>query len=235
MLRAMRLLPVFLGSAWLIASCVPRSPTVANNGTPPGAPGATVGPMPLPPDAPVAIHQVSEIEPAPVAVASEPIPGFMRGINLGNALDAPQEGAWGVTLDEKHFEMAKAAGLDHIRLPVRFNSHAKDEAPYTIEEKFFERVDWAIDQAAKRGLSIFDYFKIVEAYIKSSKRRVYLGEFGVTDNADPKSREVWLRIVRQEAEKRKIGWAIWDDGGKFRAMNVTLGTWVAPIHAGLFE
>jgi endoglucanase len=365
-------------------------------------------PRPLPPDAPVAIHQVSEIEPPPVAIASEPIPGFMRGINLGNALDAPQEGAWGVTLEDKHFEMAKAAGLDHIRLPVRFSAHAKKEAPYTIEDAFFERVDWALERAAAHGLSIiidlhhyeelmkkpaqhadrvvgiwkqvaeryksrpasvafelinepcnelksallnplqqraiaairatnptrliiansyfwagadylkelelptdpnviasfhdyqpilfthqgmpfmpaefqtrgivfpgpparpviateagqkldwvstwidsynsqpiasnangpnaiFDYFKVVEAYIKASKRRVYLGEFGVTDNADPKSREVWLRIVRQEAEKRKIGWAIWDDGGKFRALNVALGTWVAPIHAGLFE
>ncbi|MEI9952922.1 MAG: cellulase family glycosylhydrolase [Pseudomonadota bacterium] len=56
-----------------------------------------------------------------------------------------------------------------------------------------------------------------------------------SDNADPKSREAWLRMVRQEAEKRKIGWAVWDDGGKFRALNVTLGTWVAPVHAGLFE
>jgi endoglucanase len=408
MLGSMRLLPLLLASTWLIASCVPRSPSGASNGAPPATPAEAVGPMPLPPDAPVAFHLVSEIEPPPVAVASEPMPGFMRGINLGNALDAPQEGAWGVTLEEKHFEMAKAAGLDHIRLPVRFNAHAKDEAPYTIEEKFFERVDWALDRAHKYGLSIiidlhhyeelmkkpaqhadrvvgiwkqvaerykgrpasvafelinepcnelksallnpiqqraiaairatnptrliiansyfwagadylkelelpadpnviasfheyqpilfthqgmpfmpaefqtrgivfpgppaapvsaveaaqkfdwvtnwissynsqpiatnsngpnaiFDYFKVVEAYIKSSKRRVYLGEFGVTDNADPKSREVWLRLVRQEAEKRKIGWALWDDGGKFRAMNVALGTWVAPIHAGLFE
>jgi len=405
MLGSMRLLHLLLASTFLYGSCVPRRSHV---GSADGAPPAQPGVAPLPPDAPVAIHQVSEVEPAPIEVASEPVPGFMRGINLGNALDAPREGAWGVTLEEKHFEMAKAAGLDHIRLPVRFNSHAKNEAPYTIEEPFFERVDWALDRAAAHGLSIiidlhhyeelmakpaqhadrvvgiwkqvaerykkrpasvafelinepckelksallnpiqqraiaairatnptrliiansyfwagadylkelelpqdpnviasfhdyqpilfthqgmpfmpaefqtrgivfpgppaapvtvveagqkfdwvntwinsyntqaiatnangpnaiFDYFKIVEAYIKSSKRRVYLGEFGVTDNADPKSREEWLRIVRKEAEKRKIGWALWDDGGKFRAMNVTLGTWVKPIHAGLFE
>ena len=404
MLVAMRLLHVILASIWSIAACIPRRPHGTDNATTPGV----SAPAPLPPDAPVAIHRVSEIEPPPIAIESDPLPGFMRGINLGNALDATQEGAWGVTLQEKHFEMAKAAGLDHIRLPVRFNAHAKNEAPYTIEDSFFKRVDWAIDQATSRGLSIiidlhhyeelmkkpaqhadrlvgiwkqvaerykgrpqsvafelinepcnelksallnplqqraiaairatnpthliiansyfwagadylkelelppdpnviasfhdyqpilfthqgmpfmpgefqtrgvvfpgppaapvtpvelgqktdwvsawfdsynsqpiatnsngpkaiFDYFKLVEAYIKSSKRRVYLGEFGVTDNADPKSREVWLRIVRQEAEKRKIGWALWDDGGKFRAMNVALGTWVAPIHAGLFE
>jgi len=401
----MRLLHLLLASTWVIAACVPRKPSVANSQA--SAPAQSPA-MPPPPPAPVAIHRVSEIEPPPVEVASEPIPGFMRGINLGNALDAPQEGAWGVTLDEKHFTMAKAAGLDHIRLPVRFNAHADKHAPFTIEASFFKRVDWAVDRATANGLSIiidlhhyeelmkkpaehaerllaiwkqvaehyknrpasvafelinepcnelksallnplqqraisairatnptrliiadsyfwagadylkelelpadpnvvasfheyqpilfthqnmpfmpgefqtrgvvfpgppaesvtpvemgqntewvrtwfasynsqpiatnsngpnavFDYFKLVEAYIKSSKRRVYMGEFGVTDNADPKSREEWLRLVRKEAEKRKIGWAVWDDGGKMRAMNVTLGTWVAPIHAGLFE
>lgn len=403
----MRLLHLLLASTWTIAACVPRKPSVANDLSTPSAANAPGAATPLPPQ-PVAIHQVSEIEPPPVEVASEPIPGFMRGINLGNALDAPQEGAWGVTLDEKHFSMAKAAGLDHIRLPVRFNAHADKRPPYTIEAAIFKRVDWAVEQAAANGLSIiidlhhyeelmtkpaehadrlvaiwkqvaehyknrpasvafelinepckelksallnplqqraiaairatnptrliiadsyfwagadylkelelpadpnviasfheyqpilfthqnmpfmpgefqtrgvvfpgppaepvtpvemgqntewvrnwfasynsqpiatnsngpsavFDYFKLVEAYVKSSKRRVYMGEFGVTDNADPKSREEWLRLVRKEAEKRKIGWAVWDDGGKMRAMNVTLGTWVAPIHAGLFE
>jgi endoglucanase len=403
----MRLLHLLLASTWVIAACVPRKPSVANSQSTASAP-APYPAMPPPPPAPVAIHRVSEVEPPPVEVASEPIPGFMRGINLGNALDAPQEGAWGVTLEEKHFTMAKAAGLDHIRLPVRFNAHADKQAPYTIEASFFKRVDWAVDRAAANGLSIiidlhhyeelmkkpaehserllsiwkqvaehyenrpasvafelinepcnelksallnplqqraiaairstnptrliiadsyfwagadylkelelpadpnviasfheyqpilfthqnmpfmpgefqtrgvvfpgppaepvtpvemgqntdwvrtwfasynsqpiatnsngpnavFDYFKLVEAYVKNSKRRVYMGEFGVTDNADPKSREEWLRLVRKEAEKRKIGWAIWDDGGKMRAMNVKLGTWVAPIHAGLFE
>ena len=149
----MRLLHLLIASTWLYAACVPRRrPYVASvdGAAQPGVPG----PQPLPADAPVATHQVSEIEPPPVAAASEPIPGFMRGINLGNALDAPREGAWGVTLDEKHFAMAKAAGLDHIRLPVRFSAHANNEAPYSIEEPFFERVDWALDRAAAHGLSI---------------------------------------------------------------------------------
>ena len=150
MLVAMRLLHVILASIWSIAACIPRRPHGTDNATTPGV----SAPAPLPPDAPVAIHRVSEIEPPPIAIESDPLPGFMRGINLGNALDATQEGAWGVTLQEKHFEMAKAAGLDHIRLPVRFNAHAKNEAPYTIEDSFFKRVDWAIDQATSRGLSI---------------------------------------------------------------------------------
>ena len=81
-------------------------------------------------------------------------PELQRGINLGNALDADQEGKWGVTLSEDHFQMAKDAGLDHIRLPARFSGHADKTAPYTIEPAFLSRVDWAIDQALQRGMSI---------------------------------------------------------------------------------
>ena len=52
---------------------------------------------------------------------------------------------------------------------------------------------------------------------------------------DAGSRESWLRIVRQQAEKRHIGWALWVDGGRFRAMNVEQGDWLAPIRADCFS
>ncbi len=42
-----------------------------------------------------------------------------RGINLGNALDAPSEGAWGVVLKEEYFQIIKDAGFNSIRLPIR--------------------------------------------------------------------------------------------------------------------
>lgn len=405
--REMRLYQhLFLVPVWLSVACLPpvsRSYVASIDGARPSLPVSLTAAAPT-----AAIHQVSEVAPPPVGTASEPVPGFMRGINLGNALDAPSEGAWGVTLEPSHFAMAKAAGLDHVRLPVRFSAHADLKAPFTIEEAWLKRVDWAIDQAAEHGLSIiidlhhyeelmkkpsehaerlvglwrqiaerykgkpasvafelinepcnelkpeflnpitqrtlaavrasnptrlvfvdsffwasadqlknlelprdpnlvpsfhdyqpilfthqgmpwmtaefqtpgivfpgppaapltplpaaqqtgwvstwfssynsapisenangpkaiFDYFKIVEEYVKSTGRRVYMGEFGVSDNVDAKSRESWLRIVRQEAEKRHIGWALWDDGGRFRAMNVKQGDWVAPIRAGLFQ
>jgi endoglucanase len=339
----------------------------------------------------------------------EPVPGFMRGINLGNGLDAPQEGAWGVVLGERHFEMAKAAGLDHVRLPVRFSTRAAAAAPYTIDPKFFERVDWAVQQALSRQLNViidlhhyeeimaapdahaerflalwkqiaehyagappqvafellnepskeldpsrynaliakalpivraknptrivyvnsyfwasadylksltlpgddpnvvasfhmyqpilfthqgaswmdpeyqtqglvfpgppakpvtpvpaaqkvgwvkdwFDgynqlpiaknpggpstvyaHFRTAAEYAKAQGKRVYLGEFGAIDNADPKSRETYIRLVRTEAERHGFGWAYWDDGGKNRAMNVADGSWVPFIRSALLD
>jgi endoglucanase len=77
-----------------------------------------------------------------------------RGINLGNALDAPKEGAWGVTLKPEYFRAIKEAGFDTVRLPVRWSAHAQADAPYTIDPRFAVRVDWAIDQALANHLNI---------------------------------------------------------------------------------
>ena len=77
-----------------------------------------------------------------------------RGINLGNALEAPKEGEWGVTLKADYFKTIKDAGFHTVRLPVRWSAHAKTEAPYSLDAKFAERVDWAIDEALKNKLNI---------------------------------------------------------------------------------
>lgn len=77
-----------------------------------------------------------------------------RGVNLGNALDAPKEGEWGVTLEEGYFQAIKDAGFDSVRLPVRWSNHALKDRPYTIDPNFFNRVDWAINCALSRNLPV---------------------------------------------------------------------------------
>lgn len=77
-----------------------------------------------------------------------------RGVNLGNALDAPTEGDWGVVLQAEYFDMIKDVGFDSIRLPVRWSAHAMTEAPYTIDPKFMERVEWAVGQALARDIPV---------------------------------------------------------------------------------
>jgi len=76
-----------------------------------------------------------------------------RGMNLGNALDAPREGAWGVVLKEEFFRAIKDAGFNSVRIPIRWSAHARADPPFTIDPNFFARVDWAIDQALARGLT----------------------------------------------------------------------------------
>jgi endoglucanase len=75
-----------------------------------------------------------------------------RAVNFGDALEAPDEGEWGVVLREEYFQLVADAGFDAIRLPVRWNTHALEESPYTIHASFFDRVDWAVENALSRGL-----------------------------------------------------------------------------------
>jgi endoglucanase len=77
-----------------------------------------------------------------------------RTINFGNALEAPYEGAWGLRLEEEFFDVAKRGGFTAIRLPAKFSAHADEKAPYKIKREFLLRLDWAIQNAKKRGLSI---------------------------------------------------------------------------------
>ena len=50
-----------------------------------------------------------------------------RGVNLGNALEAPKEGEWGVVLEEEFFPLIQAGGFDSVRVPIRWNAHAAQE------------------------------------------------------------------------------------------------------------
>ncbi|WP_298821518.1 glycoside hydrolase family 5 protein [Chloroflexus sp.] len=77
-----------------------------------------------------------------------------RGINLGNALEAEQEGWWGVTLQEEYFRLVKAAGFDHVRVPIAWSHHTDHHPPYQIDETFFQRIDWVLEQSHSNGLKV---------------------------------------------------------------------------------
>ncbi|MFN8441541.1 MAG: glycoside hydrolase family 5 protein [Caldilineaceae bacterium] len=77
-----------------------------------------------------------------------------HGLNLGDALDAPSEGEWGLALEEEYFKLIADAGFDHIRVPIRWTAHAADTPPYTIDETFFERIDWVLENAKANGLAV---------------------------------------------------------------------------------
>lgn len=160
----------------LATACCP----VAAKG-PSGTPGAaTAGATPL--AAPATAVQAAPIDKnlkrPDVIAKSAPLPGFARGINLGNCYDAPTEGAWGTVISPTHFEMAAAAGFDHVRLPVRFSApdRAEKSAPYTIKEEFFKKVDWAIQQALSRKLSIIidlHHYEEINKDPQAHKARLY--------------------------------------------------------------
>jgi endoglucanase len=123
--------------------------------TPPPAPPARRSDEALPGDATATADRVAAT-PQPFA-AIDPyaqIKQLGRGVNFGNALEAPTEGEWGMTLEERFFDLVKEGGFSSIQLPTKWSAHAAREAPFAIDGDFFARVDWAVDNALRRGLSI---------------------------------------------------------------------------------
>lgn len=90
------------------------------------------------------------------AVSTPPAPPFpmRRGVNLGNALEAPNEGEWGYRIEAAHLTAIATAGFDGIRLPVRWDAHAGSTPPYAIAPDFYARVDEVIAQAIAAGLKV---------------------------------------------------------------------------------
>lgn len=92
---------------------------------------------------------------ASVAPAAAPAPFPMRrGVNLGNALEAPNEGDWGYRIEAAHLAAIADAGFDGVRLPVRWDAHAGSTASFAITSDFFRRVDEVTDWALRAGLKV---------------------------------------------------------------------------------
>ncbi len=77
-----------------------------------------------------------------------------KGINLGNALEAPTEGDWGMIIQEEYLDLIANAGFKSVRIPIQWNAHAQLNPPYTINTTFFERVDEVIRWSLERNLAV---------------------------------------------------------------------------------
>ncbi len=79
-----------------------------------------------------------------------------RGMNMGNMLEAPQEGGWGVTLEDYYFKMLKEKGFNSVRIPIRWSAEGRVgiKKPYKINKVFLKRLDRAINIAQGQGLSV---------------------------------------------------------------------------------
>ncbi len=75
-------------------------------------------------------------------------------INYSSLEHSPVEGAWSSPLSEAGFAFLADAGFTAIRLPVALSTHQQQTPPYTIDEAYLERLDWAIDQALSHGMAI---------------------------------------------------------------------------------
>ncbi len=77
------------------------------------------------------------------------------GINFGNMLDAPSEGAWGLKVEDEFIALVGNKGFSrHVRLPVRWSNHASTDAAAVIDPEFFKRVDSVVDRLLAGGSTV---------------------------------------------------------------------------------
>lgn len=77
-----------------------------------------------------------------------------RGINMGNCLEAPAEGAWGARIRDGDFANIRRAGFDSVRIPVRWSAHAAPQPPHAIDPAFAARVEQVVREALDAGLAV---------------------------------------------------------------------------------
>lgn len=132
----MRSLIPIAALALVVGACAPTTPTV----------------MPATPT-----HSAASPTPAVPSVGDIVVTNrrLGRGINFGNALEAPMfEGQWGLVIRDEYFDLIKKAGFDSVRVPVRWSTHAAAEPPYTIDPALLSRVDEVVDKALVAGLAV---------------------------------------------------------------------------------
>ncbi len=86
-----------------------------------------------------------------------------RGINLGNMLEAPTEGGWGVVLKQEDLALIASKGFTNVRMPIRWDGSGVGAArfervsrsePYTVDPRFFDRIDSALSWARQNRLMV---------------------------------------------------------------------------------
>ena len=133
----------------------------------------------------------------------------LRGVNLGNALEAPEEGQWGVVLEESYFEEIARVGFENVRIPIRWSAHAAESPPYTIDPTFFQRVDWAIEQSLSRGLvtiiNIHHYQALMQDPVGQKERFLALWRQIATHYQDA-DEHLYFEVLNEPSSNLNVLW-----------------------------
>jgi endoglucanase len=101
-----------------------------------------------------------------------------RCVNLGNMLEAPNEGDWGLVVQHAWLQTIAGAGFDTVRIPIKWSGHAERDAPYTIDPTFFARIDevvgWALDAGLQTIINIHHYDEIMQRPAQEHERLLAL-------------------------------------------------------------
>jgi hypothetical protein len=114
-----------------------------------------------------------------------------RGINLGNTLEPPTEGAWNnPAAQEYYFDDYVEAGFQTVRIPVRWDQHTGTALPYSVDEAWMDRVEQVVDWGLSRNLIV-----IVNAHHEDWLKQ----DFSAENQARFDS--IWTQVAARFADK----------------------------------
>lgn len=118
------------------------------------------------------------------------------GVNLGNMLDAPREGDWGLRVEDRFIDLA-ASHFRTVRLPVRWTNHAAATADATLDEAFARRVDGIVNALLARGLWVI---LNVHHYSQLTGGTLHPREFAVDPHVlELRLVNIWRQLARRYA------------------------------------
>ena len=79
---------------------------------------------------------------------------FMRGVNMGNYLEAPPGQDWGSHYTASDFTNIRSQGFDHVRIPIGWNFYAGPAPNYTLSNSIFGKVNFMVTNALNQGLGV---------------------------------------------------------------------------------
>ncbi len=119
-----------------------------------------------------------------------------RGINLGNMLEAPKEGDWGVWAESRFIDIV-GKSFNNVRVPVRWSNHATPDDKAVLDDWFAKRVEKVVDSLLEKDVYVV---LNMHHYSQLFGDKVLPGEFEV----DPQVAETrLLNMWQQIAEKYK--------------------------------
>lgn len=150
--------------------------------------------------------EVADVDLAPIAdTQTDVVAGPVRRcVNLGNALDAPYEGAWSYVIKDQHILDIASAGFDTIRVPIRWSAHADEAPPYRIDDQFMARVDHVVSLALSQGLQVIvnvhHYEELMQAPEAHRERLIRLWE-QIADHFSDRSDQLIFEVLNEPVDK----------------------------------
>jgi len=114
--------------------------------------------------------------PAESEATAAPFP-MRRGVNLGNALEAPNEGEWGYRIETDHLNAIAAGGFDGVRVPVRWDRadvQGVGNLPLGLMSRVIDVCAEALNAGLKVQLDLHHYDAFIAAGPQSPHRAHFL-------------------------------------------------------------